>query len=136
MINGFGLQRIGLAALRFPVFATLMIAVITAASVFGVSRLGFSGDNIEILRDGSKEMADYDRLLTSFRNFNNDAIVLMRTDNLATVDGIETYRDLHFEFSLDDRVESVLSLFSLVQYDNQRGGWKSAVPALEVTASK
>ena len=129
MINGFGLQNIGLLAVRNPLVATILVGLITLASIFGVTRLGFSGDNIEILRDGSQEMADYDQLLSSFRNFNNDAIVLMRTDNLATVEGIETYRDLHFEFSLDERVESVLSLFSLVQYDESKGGWKSAVPS-------
>ncbi len=129
MINGFGLQNIGLMAVRNPLVATILVGLITLASIFGVTRLGFSGDNIEILRDGSQEMADYDRLLSSFRDFNNDAIILMRTDDMATVEGIETYRDLHFEFSLDERVESVLSLFSLVQYDDSKGGWMSAVPA-------
>ena len=108
---------------------TLLVVLATALAGFGITRLGISGDNIEILRDGSKEMAAYDRLLSSFRNFNNDAVVLVRADNLATVDGFENFRDLHFEFSLDERVESVLSLFSLVQFDSAGGGWKSAVPA-------
>lgn len=129
MLSGFGLQKIGVSAVRFPVLATLLVVLATALAGFGITRLGISGDNIEILRDGSKEMADYDRLLKSFRNFNNDSVVLVRADNLATVDGIENFRDLHFEFSLDERVESVLSLFSLVQFDSAGGGWKSAVPA-------
>ena len=129
MINGFGLHRIGTLALRFPVFATVILAVLTLTAAFGVTRLGFSGDNIEMLRDGSQEMADYDHLLKTFRNFNNDAIVLVRMENLATVKGMETYRDVHFEFQLDERVDSVLSLFAVVQYDESQGGWGSAVPA-------
>ncbi len=129
MISGFGLQNIGILAIRNPIISTVIIVILTLTSLFGVSRLGFSGDNIEILRDGSQEMADYDHLISTFRSFNNDAIVLMQSDKLATVEGIEAYRDLHFEFALDERVESVLSLFSLVQYDKTKGGWKSAVPA-------
>ena len=129
MINGFGLQKLGILALRVPVFASLLLIAITLTAGFGLTKLGFSGENVGILRDGSKEIENYDHLLKTFRNFNNDAIVLMKIDNLATVEGIETYRDLHFEFQLDERVESVLSVFSLVQYKGAVKGWTSALPA-------
>jgi len=68
-------------------------------------------------------------LLGQFRNFNNDAVVLMRLDNLSTIEGIETFRDLNFEFQLDERVESILSIFSLVKYGGPDEGWQSALPA-------
>ena len=129
MINGFGLDRLGVAAIRNPVISTIVMVAITIAALFGVSKLGFSGENIEILRDGSQELADYDELLSEFRDFNNDAIILMRIENLATVDGIETFRDLNFEFQLEDSVESVLSIFSLVQFNPAKGGWGSALPS-------
>lgn len=129
MINGFGLHKIGLAALRNPLIATITMLVISITAIFGISKLQFSGENIEILRDGSQELADYDELLSQFRNFNNDAVVLMRVENLATVEGIETFRDLNFEFQLDERVESILSIFSLVKYGGPDQGWQSALPA-------
>lgn len=129
MKSEFGITKLGLLALRFPVIASILVLVVTLGAAAGLPRLGFSGANIDILRDGSREIADYDTLLDTFRNFNNDAVVLIRARNLATVDGIENYRNLHFEFQFDDRVQSVLSLFSLVQYDAARGGWHSAVPA-------
>jgi len=129
MINGFGLHNLGIAALRNPVIATVLMLIVSIAAAFGMSKLEFSGENIEILRDGSKELADYDELLSQFRNFNNDAVVLMRVNNLATVDGIETFRDLNFEFQLDERVESILSIFSLVKYGGPDEGWQSALPA-------
>ncbi len=129
MINGFGLEKLGLAAIRKPVFATLFLTLISIVAAFGITRLEFSGENIEILRDGSQELADYDELLTNFRNFNNDAVVLMRVDNLATVEGIETFRDLNFEFQLDERVESILSIFSLVRYGGPDAGWQTSLPA-------
>jgi len=129
MINGFGLEKIGLAALKFPVISTLLIVLLTVITAFGVSKLEFSGANVDILRDDSIEISNYDTLLRNFRDFNNDAIVLIRSDNLATVEGIETYRDLHFEFQFSQKVESVLSLFSLVTYENAETGWGSAVPA-------
>jgi uncharacterized protein len=129
MLSGFGIDKLGIWAIRKPVLATLVIVVVTIISALGLLRLGYSGANVDILRDGSQEFADYDELLDSFRNFNNDAIVLIRGDSLANVEGIETYRDLHFEFQFDERVESVLSIFSLVRYDIERGGWLSAMPA-------
>ncbi len=129
MINGFGLHKLGLLAVRNPVIATIIMAMISIAAMVGISKLEFSGENIEILRDGSKELADYDELLSQFRNFNNDAVVLMRVDNLSTVDGIETFRDINFEFQLDERVESILSIFSLVKYGGPDEGWQSALPA-------
>lgn len=129
MLSGFGVERLGLAVLRRPLVALALIACLSLLALFGLTRLGFSGANVDILRDGSQELADYDHLLATFRNFNNDAVVLVRADNLATVAGIERYRDLHFEFQFEDTVESVLSLFSLVQYNPAAGGWRSALPA-------
>lgn len=129
MLSGFGLERLGLAALRRPAMAGIIIVLACLLCIGGLFRLGYSGANVDILRDGSQELAHYDELLTSFRNFNNDAVVLIRSPDLLSVKGIETYRDLHFEFQFNERVQSVLSLFSLVQYDEEKGGWLSALPA-------
>ena len=129
MINGFGLQRLGIFAIRQPVVATFVVLAITIVALFGVTRLQFSGENIEILRDGSQELANYDELLANFRDFNNDAVVLMRLENLATVEGIELFRELNFEFTLDERVESILSIFALVRYGGPETGWEFALPA-------
>ncbi len=129
MLNGFGLHRLGLVALRNPVLASLFLVLVTATTAFGLLRLEFSGENIEILRDSSQELANYDELLANFRDFNNDAVVLMRLENLATVEGIETFRELNFEFQLDDRVESILSIFSLVKFGGPEEGWQSALSA-------
>jgi len=129
MMNGFGLEKLGLLALRFPVVATVALLITCLTAGIGISRLQFSGENIEILRDGSQELANYDELLSEFRDFNNDAVILMRVPNLATVEGIETFRELSFEFQLDERVESTLSIFSLVLYAGPEQGWQSALPA-------
>lgn len=129
MINGFGLHLLGIAALRNPIISTLAVLVITIAATVGLTKLEFSGENIEILRDGSQELSDYDELLSQFRNFNNDAVVLMRLKDLSTVEGIEAFRDLNFEYQLDDRVESILSIFSMVKYGGPNEGWQSALPA-------
>jgi len=129
MINGFGLHRFGLLAIRFPVLASICVLLFTAIAAVGVSRVSFSGENIEILRDGSQEMANYDELLSRFRDFNNDAVALVQLENLATVEGIETLRDISFEYQLDERVESTLSIFSLVLYGGKEAGWQSALPS-------
>jgi len=129
MINGFGLDKLGLIALRNPIIATVIMVMISIAALVGITKLEFSGENIEILRDNSQELDNYDELLSQFRNFNNDAVILMKVKDLSTVEGIETFRDINFEFQLDERVESILSIFSMVKYGGPDEGWQSALPA-------
>ena len=69
MISGFGTERIGHLALRFPLFTTLLIILATLYAASGIPKLGYSGDNIEILRDGSLEFEEYDHLLSTFSRF-------------------------------------------------------------------
>lgn len=127
MMNGFGLEKLGIWSLRNPVISTLIVALLVFAASIGLTRLQFSGENIEILRDGSVELENYDSLLSQFRDFNNDAVILMRIPNFATVEGIETFRELNFELQLDERVESILSIFSLVKYAGPEEGWQTAI---------
>jgi len=129
MINSFKLEQLGIQALRIPVISTVFLVLVSLLAAYGLTKLEFSGENIEILRDGSQELKDYDELLAEFRNFNNDAVILMEVENLATVEGIETLRELNFEYTLDERVESVLSIFALVKFGGPEEGWQSALPA-------
>lgn len=129
MISGFGTERLGHAALRFPIITTILLLAITIFTAMGIPKLGYSGDNIEILRDGSKEFDDYDHLLSTFRDFNNDAIILISSERLKTLEGFEAYRDLHFDLQFNSSVESILSPFSLASYDINADGWQSMVPA-------
>ncbi len=127
MMNGFGLEKLGIWSLRNPVLSTALVVLVMIAATLGITRLQFSGENIEILRDGSIELENYDELLGQFRDFNNDAVILMQIPNFATVEGIETFRELNFELQLDERVESILSIFSLVRYAGPETGWQTAV---------
>lgn len=129
MISGFGTERLGHLAIRFPRIVTILLLIATITAVFSIPKLGYSGDNIEILRDGSTEFEEYDDLLRNFRDFNNDAIILISSDKLNTLEGFEAFRDLHFDLQFNSAVESLLSPFSLASYDINAGGWQSTVPA-------
>jgi predicted RND superfamily exporter protein len=129
MISGFGTERFGHLAIRFPVIVSIIILLASVFTAAGIPKLGYSGDNIEILRDGSVEFDDYDHLLSTFRDFNNDAIVLISSDKLKTLEGFEAFRELHFDLQFNPAIESLLSPFSLASYDPKAGGWQSTVPA-------
>ncbi|MCP4074049.1 MAG: MMPL family transporter [Hyphomicrobiales bacterium] len=129
MISGFGTERLGHLAIRLPVLTSILMLLATLFAATGIPKLGYSGDNIDILRDGSVEFENYDYLLSTFRDFNNDAIVLISSDKLNTLEGFEAFRDLHFDLQFNPAVESLLSPFSLASYDISAGGWQSTVPA-------
>jgi predicted RND superfamily exporter protein len=129
MISGFGTERLGHLAIRFPIITTVLLLLATALTAIGIPNLGYSGDNIEILRDGSVEFKEYDHLLATFRDFNNDAIVLISSDKLKTLEGFEALRDIHYDLQFNPAVESLLSPFSLASFDIKAGGFESTVPA-------
>ena len=56
MISGFGTERFGHLAIRFPVIVSIIILLASVFTITGIPKLGYSGDNIEILRDGSVEL--------------------------------------------------------------------------------
>ena len=55
MTSGFGLEKLGLVALRFPRTTLLLVLVVTALLFQASTRLGFSSDIREIFRSGSPD---------------------------------------------------------------------------------
>ncbi len=118
---GFGLQRIGIVALRFPILFTLAIAIISAAAAYHVANLRFDGDIASVLPEDSTAYRQYFDNRSRFRDFSRDVTVLVRSDRLFTAAGLEALRDLQLELSLAKGVGGVTSMFSLPVADPQTG---------------
>lgn len=118
---GFGLQRIGIAAMRFPIMFTLAIAIVSAAAAYHVAGLRFDGDIASVLPEDSTAYRQYFDNRSRFRDFSRDVTVLVRSDRLFTAAGLEDLRDLQLELSLAEGVGSVTSVFSPPVADPRTG---------------
>ncbi|MCC2110962.1 MAG: MMPL family transporter [Hyphomicrobiales bacterium] len=127
---GFGLERLGTAALARPLSATaFLLAVTVVAAIAVVANIGFDGDTTQVMRGDFEEFHDFERLRTEFRDFSEDEILLVQSKTLNTAEGFERLRELHLELQLSERVDAVLSVFSLVEPSEDGARWQSALPA-------
>ncbi len=112
MTAGFGLEKIGLVALRFPRATLLLILAITVPLGYIATKIQFSSDIREIFRSGSPEYTRFELVEAQYPDSGQDVLLLVDLDNLFTVQNLEALRDLHLESSFVDGVRDVLSMFS------------------------
>lgn len=130
---GFGFERVGLLALRFPIVFSLALICLTAFTAFNAATLKFNGNILAVLPKSSPVVDKYYETLGNYRNFSRDVTILVEADNLATVKGLDTLRDLQLELSFVDGVGSVSSILSVPDFDPVTGDYKSWFP-LEITS--
>ncbi|MEZ5812144.1 MAG: MMPL family transporter [Rhizobiaceae bacterium] len=112
---GFGLEHIGLAALRWRKLFLAMVALTTAIAVVGIFRLGFDDDVILAFRSDSQTYRDFTDLLSERTGSANDVIVIAEADEPLDAATLRHLRELHFELEFEDGVGTVLSAFALRQ---------------------
>lgn len=128
MSAGFGLERIGLVALRFPRATLLLIAAVTLPLAFFATQVGFSSDIREIFRSGTVDYARFQEVEKQYPDSGMDVLLLIRSDNLFTVDNLERLRDLHLELTFANGVQDVVSMFSARHPPDDAGGAKPVFP--------
>ncbi|MEM8575841.1 MAG: MMPL family transporter [Pseudomonadota bacterium] len=122
MSAGFGLERIGLVALRFPRTTLLLILLITLPLAYFATKVGFSSDIREIFRSGTEDYARFQQVEEQYPDSGQDVLLLIKSDNLFTVENLERLRDLHLELSFARGVRDVVSMFSARHPPDEAGG--------------
>ncbi len=118
---GFGFERLGLVAVRFPaVFSVLLIALVAIAG-YSVQGVSFNGSVLSVLPDKSQAYLDYYAMNGAYRNFSRDVTVLVESDRLLTANGLEDLRNLQLDVSLADGVSKAVSIFSTPDFDPDTG---------------
>jgi uncharacterized protein len=118
---GFGLERIGLAARRFPLLFTIALLLLSGFAAFQLPQVRFDGNVTAILPEETKAYQEFFDQKLEFRDSARDVTMLIRSSRLDTAEGLEALRALHLEMSLNDHVSSVLSVFSLPDPDRRTG---------------
>ena len=118
---GFGLERIGLAALARPRLFGFFLVLVTAIAGWHVPRVDFNGSLMSILPDSSKTYLEYQEQKEEFRDFSRDVAVILKSPRLFTASGLEDLRSIQLELALVDGVSGTASLFSIPDPDPQTG---------------
>jgi len=108
---GFGLERLGKIALRWPELASAVVIVLCILTGYGITHLGFDSSVRDVFRTSRPEFARYQQFLDRFSDIGADTFVVFEGDHLDRHLG--ALRDIALEAGILDHVTGVVSLFSL-----------------------
>jgi predicted RND superfamily exporter protein len=108
----FGIERLGLTALRYPLIAAAIIVAITIAAGFGYTRLKVDDSLSELFRTDTAEFRDYETISERFPSSEYDVLIVVSGDNLLERRSIQALRDLIIELQFVEGMAGEVSLFS------------------------
>ncbi|HEX2654836.1 MAG TPA: MMPL family transporter, partial [Xanthobacteraceae bacterium] len=111
----FGLERMGLLPLRYPISAFLIVIALSIAAVFGVLRIKVDDSLSQLFRSDSAEFKQYETVSQRFPSSEFDVLVVVEGKALLERDPLEKLRDLVTDLQLIDGVRGLVSLFSARQ---------------------
>jgi predicted RND superfamily exporter protein len=108
----FGLERLGLTVLRYPLIAAIVVIAITIAAGFGYARLSVDDSLSELFRTDTVEFRDYQTISERFPSSEYDVLIVVTGDRLLARESIEALRNLIIELQFVEGMAGEVSLFS------------------------
>src|SRR6202008_3627850 len=111
----FGLERIGLIAVRAPILSMIILVVLLVGAVFGIQRIKIDDSLSQLFRSNTKEFHQYEEVTKRFPAEEFDVLVVVEGKNLLARDNLEKLRDFVTDLQLVDGTRGLVSLFSARQ---------------------
>src|SRR3954469_11041794 len=111
----FGLERIGLIAVRAPILSCIILLVLVVGAIFGIQRIKIDDSLSQLFRSDSKEYQQYEEVTKRFPSTEFDVLVVVEGKTLLARDNLEKVRDLVTDLQLVDGVRGLISIFSARQ---------------------
>src|SRR5215212_5261250 len=111
----FGLERIGLIAMRKPVLSCIVLFAMVIGAVFGIERIKIDDSLSQLFRSNSKEYRQYEEVTKRFPSTEFDVLVVVEGKTLLKRDNLEKVRDLVTDLQLVEGTRGLISLFSARQ---------------------
>jgi hypothetical protein len=108
----FGLDKIGLIALKAPYVSLLLIVVMTVLAGIGLSRLQVDDSLSELFRTDTEEFRRYEEIDKRFPSSEFDVLVVVEGKDLLKHKQLETFANLTTELQLVDGVAGLVSMLS------------------------
>lgn len=126
---GFGIERVGLAALRRPKIAVAIFVVFSVMCAIGVTKVKTDHSLSELFRSSTPEYEAYKKLSDTFPTSEFDVLVVAEAPTLMRPELLEEIRTLHLDLELVEAVDGVLSIFSMRLQPDEDGVPEALFPA-------
>lgn len=110
-----GLERIGLAPLRFPVVAVIVLIALCVGAAFGVQRLKVDDSLSQLFRSETPEFKQFEEITRRFPSSEFDVLLVVEGKALLERSSLEKLRELVTDVQLIDGTRGLISLFSARQ---------------------
>jgi predicted RND superfamily exporter protein len=111
----FGLERMGLIAVKAPILSCIILAVLIVAAIFGINRIKIDDSLSQLFRSDSKDYKQYEAVTKRFPATEFDVLVVIEGKTLLERENLEKIRDLVTDLQLIEGVRGLISLFSARQ---------------------
>ncbi len=111
----FGLERLGLIAVRAPVVSCLILIALIVGAIFGIERIKIDDSLSQLFRSDTKEFHQYEEVTKRFPATEFDVLVVVEGKTLLARDNLEKLRDFITDIQLVDGTRGLVSLFSARQ---------------------
>src|SRR3954465_15179317 len=111
----FGLERIGLVAVKTPVVSCLILAALFIAAMFGIERIRIDDSLSQLFRSNSKEYRQYEAVTKRFPATEFDVLVVVEGKTLLARDNLEKRSAPVTDLQLVEGTRGLISLFSARQ---------------------
>src|SRR3979490_831637 len=111
----FGIERIGLISLRFPLLVGLAAVVLLMAAGFGITRIKVDDSLSQLFRSETPEFKTFEEVTRRFPSNEFDVLIVVEGKNLLERASLEKLRDLVTDLQLIEGTRGIISLFSARQ---------------------
>jgi predicted RND superfamily exporter protein len=111
----FGLERMGLIAVKAPVLSVIILFVLMVAAIFGIERIKIDDSLSQLFRSNSKDYKQYEAVTKRFPATEFDVLVVVEGKTLLARENLEKVRDMVTDLQLVEGVRGLVSLFSARQ---------------------
>ena len=115
MSIAFGLERIGLVAIRAPILTCIILLAMVIGAIFGIERIKIDDSLSQLFRSSSKEYRQYEAVTKRFPSTEYDVLVVVEGKTLLQRPNLDKLRDLVTDLQLVEGTRGLISLFSARQ---------------------
>ncbi|MFQ5625647.1 MAG: RND family transporter [Methyloligellaceae bacterium] len=118
---GFGLERLGLPAVRWPLQVLALLVLFSAICALGLPYLKTDHSLSELFSSDSVEFDHYKTMSKRFPTSEFDVLVVIESENLMRPEILEEIRSLHLDMQLAEAVDGIISIFSMREPPDEKG---------------